>query len=73
MVEHGNRVDRRHYADSIFAGTPSACRLKPGHRILVRARLDFLMMPALIGAVILVVIAAAYNNLSRHRSYPKYW
>ena len=34
---------------------------------------DFLLMPALIGPVILVVIAAAYNNLSRHRSYPKYW
>ncbi len=34
---------------------------------------DFLLMPALIGAVILVVIAAFYNNLARDRSYPKYW
>ena len=34
---------------------------------------EFLLMPALTGAVILVAVAAVYNNLSSHRSYPKYW
>lgn len=34
---------------------------------------DFLIMPTLIGAVLLVVVALFYNNLSAERSYPKYW
>jgi CBS-domain-containing membrane protein len=33
----------------------------------------FLFTPALIGAIILVVLALLYNNLSNKRHYPKYW
>lgn len=34
---------------------------------------DFLLMPTLIGAVILVIVALFYNNLTRESRYPKYW
>ena len=34
---------------------------------------DFLWMPTLLGAVLLVVVALFYNNISNDRSYPKYW
>jgi len=34
---------------------------------------NFLWMPALIGAVILVGFAVVYNNLPDKRSYPNYW
>lgn len=34
---------------------------------------EFLWSPTLLGAVILVIIAVLYNNLSQHRHYPKYW
>lgn len=34
---------------------------------------DFLWMPTLIGAILLVVVALFYNNISSDRSYPKYW
>jgi CBS-domain-containing membrane protein len=40
---------------------------------LVGANWDFLLMPTLVGAVILVVVALVYNNLSKDRHYPKYW
>lgn len=40
---------------------------------LVAAHWDFLWMPTLLGAVLLVIVALFYNNLSRERSYPKYW
>ena len=34
---------------------------------------DFLWMPTLIGSVLIVMVALLYNNLSKDRSYPKYW
>jgi CBS-domain-containing membrane protein len=34
---------------------------------------SFLFYPTLIGALIVVVIALVYNNLTRYTSYPKYW
>ena len=34
---------------------------------------SFLLFPTLSGAVVLVVIALVYNNLTRKTSYPKYW
>lgn len=40
---------------------------------LVGANWDFLIMPTLLGAIMLVVVALFYNNLSNARSYPKYW
>lgn len=40
---------------------------------LVGADWAFLFMPTLIGTVILVLVALFYNNLSKDRSYPKYW
>lgn len=40
---------------------------------LVGANWDFLVMPTLLGAIIIVVVALFYNNLSSERSYPKYW
>jgi CBS-domain-containing membrane protein len=33
----------------------------------------FLLFPTLMGAVILVVVALAYNNAVRDAKYPKYW
>lgn len=40
---------------------------------LVGANWEFLFTPTLIGAILLVVVALFYNNLSSDRSYPKYW
>jgi len=40
---------------------------------LAAADWSFLIMPTLIGAVLLVIVALFYNNLSNQRSYPKYW
>ncbi|MDY7578427.1 HPP family protein [Herbaspirillum sp. RTI4] len=33
----------------------------------------FLLMPTLIGAVVIVLVAVIFNNLPQERSYPKYW
>ncbi|CCK74983.1 HPP family protein [Oleispira antarctica RB-8] len=34
---------------------------------------DFLYLPTLSGAVIIILIALVYNNISRKERYPKYW
>ena len=34
---------------------------------------DFLLLPTLSGAIIIVLIALIYNNVSRKERYPKYW
>lgn len=34
---------------------------------------SFLLWPTLTGALLLVVIAIVYNNLSRDNAYPRYW
>ena len=33
----------------------------------------FLLMPTLVGAVLLVLVAVLFNNLPKDRTYPKYW
>lgn len=40
---------------------------------LSAANWDFIITPTLIGAVLLVIVALFYNNLSSERSYPTYW
>ena len=40
---------------------------------LLGANWDYLWMPTVIGAILIVVVALIYNNISRDRSYPKYW
>lgn len=40
---------------------------------LVGASWDFLVTPTLVGSAMLVLVALFYNNLSKDRSYPKYW
>lgn len=40
---------------------------------LVGANWEFLLTPTLIGAILLVLVALLYNNISKERSYPKYW
>jgi CBS-domain-containing membrane protein len=40
---------------------------------LLGSQWDFLWMPALIGSVLIVLVALFYNNLPKDRSYPKYW
>lgn len=40
---------------------------------LVSANWDFLFIPTLIGAILIVVVALFYNNFFNDRSYPKYW
>ena len=40
---------------------------------LVGANWEFLLTPTLIGAILLVLVALFYNNISKDRSYPKYW
>ena len=40
---------------------------------LVGANWEFLFIPTLIGAILLVLVALFYNNLSKERRYPKYW
>ncbi|WP_028469529.1 HPP family protein [Neptunomonas japonica] len=40
---------------------------------LLQPNWDFLLLPTLSGALILVVVALLYNNLSRDVNYPKYW
>ncbi|GGK71632.1 HPP family protein [Amphritea balenae] len=34
---------------------------------------DYLVFPTFTGALLLVLVALLYNNLSRSASYPKYW
>lgn len=34
---------------------------------------DFLFVPTLLGAMLLVLIALVFNNLDKAKSYPKYW
>lgn len=40
---------------------------------LVGANWEFLFIPTLVGAILLVLVALFYNNLSSERNYPKYW
>ena len=40
---------------------------------LVGANWEFLFMPTLLGAILLVLVALLYNNISKDRSFPKYW
>ncbi len=40
---------------------------------LIAASWEFLFIPTLIGSILLVLAALFYNNLSKERSYPKYW
>lgn len=35
--------------------------------------IDFLVLPVLTGAALLVVLSAIYNNVIEHRRYPLYW
>ena len=37
------------------------------------ANWGYLWMPTLIGSLLIVLVALLYNNLSKNRSYPKYW
>lgn len=34
---------------------------------------QFLLTPTLIGALLLVIVAVLFNNMTKERSYPKYW
>lgn len=34
---------------------------------------DYLWFPTLVGAVLIVVVALIYNNMTREARYPKYW
>jgi CBS-domain-containing membrane protein len=34
---------------------------------------DFVLFPTLLGAVLIVLVALVYNNLTREARYPKYW
>ncbi len=40
---------------------------------LASAEWDFLLMPSLMGAILLVAVALFYNNLAKDRHYPTYW
>lgn len=40
---------------------------------LAAANWEFLFTPTLLGSVLLVIVALFYNNLSKDRTYPKYW
>lgn len=41
--------------------------------MLVHAGWDFLLFPAAIGAVAIVLVALVINNLAPERAYPRYW
>lgn len=41
--------------------------------MLAASKWEFLLMPTLIGAVILVMVAVLFNNFPKERAYPKYW
>jgi CBS-domain-containing membrane protein len=34
---------------------------------------DFLLFPTLIGSLVIIAVALAYNNVTREAKYPKYW
>jgi len=40
---------------------------------LLEPNWDYLWMPTLVGSVLIVLVALLYNNISKDRSYPKYW
>jgi CBS-domain-containing membrane protein len=50
---------------SILPDTPFAQLIV----FLVGANWEFLLIPTLLGAIMLVVVALVYNNLSTERSY----
>jgi CBS-domain-containing membrane protein len=40
---------------------------------LVKPEWSFLLFPTAVGAIVLILVALFYNNLSRKDKYPKYW
>lgn len=40
---------------------------------LLNPEWSFLLFPTLIGALLLVIVALIYNNMTRQGNYPKYW
>ncbi|PCJ33158.1 MAG: HPP family protein [Gammaproteobacteria bacterium] len=40
---------------------------------LAAANWEFLLMPTLVGAILLVIVALFYNNIPKDKTYPKYW
>lgn len=40
---------------------------------LLQPAWDFLLLPTLVGALLIVVVALLYNTLCRGLNYPKYW
>jgi CBS-domain-containing membrane protein len=40
---------------------------------LVQPAWSFLVFPTLVGALVVVIVALVYNNLTRESRYPKYW
>lgn len=40
---------------------------------LMQPTWGFLLFPTLVGAIVLVIVALIYNNVTRDAKYPKYW
>ena len=40
---------------------------------LIHPAWEFLLLPTLVGALVLVAVALVYNNATRDAKYPKYW
>ena len=40
---------------------------------LMQPTWGFLLFPTLVGAIVLVIVALIYNNVTREAKYPKYW
>ena len=41
--------------------------------MLAQPTWSFLLLPTLVGAVLIVLVALVYNNLQEEKNYPKYW
>lgn len=57
----------------IKGSSPPPAGSNPLIVFIASANWEFLLTPTLLGAVLLVIVALFYNNLSKDRSYPIYW
>ena len=65
------------YIHSLLAAEPAAGATSliavMGDKTIIALGYMYVLVPVLSGALILLIVALATNNLSAQRAYPKYW
>jgi CBS-domain-containing membrane protein len=73
VVVDSARKSERYRPHACDTNCPPARRVKSVIILLALPRWGFLLMPTLLGASIIVVVALVFNNMDREVRYPKYW